>query len=221
MQDGGDGMVFIQPAEQLIASLRVVDVDQGLTSRRKLLQLHMSTNELRTRMDRLPAGPAHLEVQLHMLDGATLHVRTHLSVLPGASGVKPKPLPGEDAALLDQSGHSSGGPLGGHRFDDSMHVRTKASPEKLHLQWIVFVVVGPMLVMPVLASIIMIASWRRFQALKRAPCKPETLKRRHTAECAASTLGLSNPPAPSEVRLQDGSVAPCMSGALSLLPQSW
>lgn len=189
MQDEGDGAVVLLSAQKLFSSLEVAPVTDD-TATRQLLQLHISTLELTARLQRLQAGAVRIEMQLHYLDGSTLHVPAAMHVIPGSSGIKPQPLPGEDEVLDQSFGQGQGGVLGGQ--EDLVVAESKSSPAKLHLQWIVFVVVGPMLVIPVIAAVVMLASWIKILELKRTEAsKPSVSKGTHGA---TSTLGLTSPP---------------------------
>lgn len=157
-------MVVVRSAADVFRSIRARITEhsqQPNPHSRRLSQGQFSSNlELTTAIGPIRAGTQQLELDLELLTGAIIRIRRTFHVQQGQS-TETQVVGGGD--VLDMS-QPSGGVLG-HTAGDTTVERSTPKPGRLQPQKLVFLVIGPLMIIPVVAGLLLLIARRRQKLL--------------------------------------------------------
>lgn len=162
LQYSSQSIVVVRPAAEVFRSLLVRTTDPSAnpvaTSRRLTSQLN-SNLEIGTALGPISAGTQQLELDLELLTGTIIRIQRTFHVEQGASAVIGA---AHDGDVLDMSQ-----PGGGTHTDTVTEPQERSSSRAsiLRPQRLVFVIIGPLMIIPVVAGVLLLLSKKRKRRL--------------------------------------------------------
>lgn len=153
-------MVVVRPAADTFRSLvtRIVNPSpQPVANGRRLAQSQISSNlELRSPLAPISAGTQQLELDLELVSGAIIRIHMTFQVEQGASGG----IATDDGEVFDMSQ-----PAGGSQRNTGNDEQSSAEPGRLRPQKLVFLIVGPLMLFPIAAGVLLLLARNRQKLL--------------------------------------------------------
>ena len=162
LQYSSRSIVVVRPAAEVFRSLLVQTTDTSANpsgnSRRLASQLN-SNNELGTDLGPISAGNQQLQLDLEFHTGTIIRIQRILHVEQGQSNPTEG---GDDAEVFDMS-QSEGGTQGD--ASNEPQARSKSRASILKPQRLIFVIIGPLMIIPVVAGVLLLLSKKRKRQL--------------------------------------------------------